>query len=102
MAKNNKKKKKIGKLIVGCLNVSRCGAHENKCVTVDMFKEGKMDVLILSEAKVKGEGEREWEDERVIVSGVLDRCRVREGVAVVLKKRLWGSITEYKCVSRRI
>ena len=45
------------------------------------------------EAKVKEEGEREWEGERVIISGVHDRCRAREGVAVVIKRRLWGSIT---------
>ena len=37
---------------------------------VDMFKERKMDVLALIETKVKGEGQREWEGERVIVSGV--------------------------------
>ena len=28
-----------------------------------------------------------------------DRCRARKTVAVVIKRRLWGSITEYKCVS---
>ena len=48
------------------------------------------------------EGERECQGERVIVSGVPDRCRAREGVAVVIKRRLWGSITEYKCVSPRM
>ena len=42
------------------------------------------------------------EGKRVIVSGVPDRCRAHEGVAVVVKRRLWGSITEYKCVSPRI
>ena len=31
-----------------------------------------------------------------------DRCRAREGVAVVIKRRLWGSITKYKCVSWRM
>ena len=77
---------------MGCLNVCGCGADEKKCMIVDMFKERKMDVLALSETTVKGEGEREWEGEQVIVSGVPDRCRAREGVAVVIKRRLWGSI----------
>ena len=89
----------MGKLT--CLNVHGCGADE-KCMIVDMFKERKMDVLALSETKVKGEGEREWEGKRVIVSGVPNRCRAREGVVVVIKRRLWGSITEYKCVSPRM
>ena len=79
----------MGKLTVGRLNVRGCGADEKKCMIVDMFKERKMDVLALSENKVKGEGEREWEGERVIVSGVPDRCGAREGVAVVIKRRLW-------------
>ena len=78
------------------------GADEKKCMIVDMFKERKMDVLALSETKVKEEGEREWEGERVIVFGVPYRCRAREGVAVVIKRRLWGSITKYKCVSPRM
>ena len=80
---------------MGCLNVRGCGADEKTCMIVDMFKKRKMDVLALSETKVKGEGEREWEGERVIVSEVPDRCRAREEVAVVIKRRLWGSITEY-------
>ena len=90
MAKKNNRRK-VGKLTVGCLNVPGCGADEKKCMIVDMFKERKMDVLALSETKVKGEGERECEGEREIVSGVTDRCRAREGVAVVIKRRLWGS-----------
>ena len=54
-----------------------------------------MDVLVLSETKVKGIGEREWEGEEVVVSGVSERMRAREGVAVLIKGRLWGSVTEY-------
>ena len=48
----------MGKLKVSCLNVHGCGADEKKCMIVDMFKERKMDVLALSETKVKGEGEQ--------------------------------------------
>ena len=32
---------------------------EKKCMIVDMFRERKMDVLVLSETKVKDIGERE-------------------------------------------
>ena len=75
---------------------------EKKCMIVDMFKERKLDILALSESKVKGEGVREWEGERVIVSGVNERCRAREGVAVMIKGSLWGSVKEYKCINSRI
>ena len=68
----------MGKLIVGTLNVRGCNMDEKKCMIVDMFKERKLDVLALSESKVKGEGVREWEGERVIVSGVSERCRARQ------------------------
>ena len=84
---------------MGCLNVRGCGTDDKKSMIVDVFTERKMDVLALSETKVKREVEREWEGGTVIVSGVPDRCRACEGVAVVFKRRLWGSITEYKCVS---
>ena len=43
-----------------------------------------MDVLVLSETKVKGTGEHEWEGERVIVAGVSERMRT---FCVLLYKR---------------
>ena len=79
-----------------------CNKDEKKCMIVDMFKERKLDVLALCETKVKGKGEREWEGQRVIVSGVDERCRAREGVAVVIAGRLWGRVSEYKCINSRM
>ena len=73
------------KLTVGYLIVHGCGADEKKCMIVDMYKVGKMDVLALSETKVKVEGERKWEDERVIVSGVPDRHRAQSTKCVSLR-----------------
>ena len=65
-----------------------CGMDEKKCMIVELFKERKLDILALSETKVKGSGSREWEGQRVIVSGVSERCRAREGVAVMLSGRM--------------
>ncbi|MEL7523216.1 MAG: endonuclease/exonuclease/phosphatase family protein, partial [Cyanobacteria bacterium J06553_1] len=79
-----------------------CGMDEKKCMIVDIFKERKLDVMALCETKVKGQGVQEWEGERVIVSGVSERCRAREGVAVVISGRLWGRVREYKCLNSRI
>ena len=79
-----------------------CNKDEKKCMIADMFKERKLDVLALCETKVKGKGEREWEGQKVIVSGVDERCRAREGVAVVIAGRLWGRVSEYKCINSRM
>ena len=89
-------------LTVGTLNVRGCSIDVKKCMIADMFKERKMDVAVLTETKVKGKGESEWEGERVVISGVDERCRAREGVAIMIKRRLWGSVSEFKCVSSRL
>ena len=87
---------------MGCINVRGCGKSEKKCMIVDMFVERKLDVLALSETKVKGQGVQDWEGHRVIVSGVAERCRAREGVGLIISGRLWGRVKDYKCVSSRI
>ena len=74
-------------LNLGSLNVCGCGMDEKKCMVVELFKERKLDILALSETKVKGSGSKEWEGQRVIVSGVSEKRRAREGVAVVLFER---------------
>ena len=93
---------KSRRLVFGTLNARGCGADEKRCMITDMFKERKMDVLVLSETKVKGYGERDWEGEKVIISGVSERCRAREGVAMIIKEELWEGVIEYKCVSSRL
>ena len=61
-----------------------CGMDEKKCIVVELFKERKLDILALSEAKVKGSGSREWKEQRVIVTGVSERRQTRERVTVFL------------------
>ena len=90
------------RLVVGNLNARGCADDLKRCVIVKMFRERKMDILVLSETKVKGKGECEWEGERVIVSGVNERCRGREGVAMLVRDELWEGVTEYKCVNSRL
>ena len=75
---------------------------EKKCMVVNVFKERKLDIMALSETKVKGSGLREWEGQRVTVSGVSERCRAREGVAVMISGRMWGKVVDYKCFDSRI
>ena len=61
-----------------------CGIDEKKCMVVDVLKERKLDIMSLSETNVKVSGLREWEGQRVIASGVSERCSAREGVAVMI------------------
>ena len=79
-----------------------CGMDEKKCMIVDIFKNRKMDILALSETKVKGSGLREWEGQKVIVSGVSERCRAKEGVGIMLSGQMWSRMLDYKCVSSRL
>ena len=68
-------------LVVGALNVRGCSTSESKrCKIGDMFKRRKMDVLALSETKMKGKGETAFGE----VSRVsrVERGRAREGVAL--------------------
>ena len=71
-------------------------------MVVDMFEERNLDILGLCETKVKGRGVQDWEGERVIVSGVSERCRTKEAVSILVTERLWASVKEHECVGSRI
>lgn len=66
---------------------------------VDLFKECKMDVLVMSKTKMKVVADRECKGEKIIISGVPDRCRAHEGISLMIKRRSWGIVEECKCVS---
>ena len=70
---------------------------EKKCMLVDVFKERKLDIMALSETKVRDNGLRAWEGQRAIISGVFERCRAREEMTVRISGRMWGKVDEYKC-----
>ena len=60
-------------LNLGILNMLGCGMDEIKCIVLELFKERKLDILALSETKVKGSDSREWKGQRIIFSGVFER-----------------------------
>nr|XP_053637989.1 craniofacial development protein 2-like [Cherax quadricarinatus] len=69
---------------------------------VDVMNEKKLDVLALSETKLKGVGEFQWRGINGIRSGVSNRVRAKEGVAIMLKDKLWQEKRDYKCINSRI
>ena len=52
---------------------------------VDFFKEGKVELLALTETKLKGNGEVSWCRINGIIAGVKEMERGREGVAILLQ-----------------
>ena len=51
---------------------------------VDIFKKEKFELLALMETKLKGKGEVSWPGVNVIIAGVQEMERAREGVAILL------------------
>ena len=48
---------------------------------MDVFQEGKFDLLALTETKLKGEGEVSWCGVNGIIAGVQERERARGGAS---------------------
>ncbi|XP_071547063.1 craniofacial development protein 2-like [Panulirus ornatus] len=67
-----------------------------------MFEERNMDVLALSETKLKGKGEEWFGNVLGVKSGVSERTRAREGVALLLNQELWEYVIECKKVNSRL
>ena len=89
-------------LVLGSLNVRGCSTIETKrCEIGCMFRKRKMDVLALSETKIKGKGEVAFGEVTGRVSGV-ERGRAREGVALLLSERMVSKVVEWKEVSSRL
>ncbi|XP_071512677.1 uncharacterized protein [Panulirus ornatus] len=90
------------RLRVGCLNVCGCNQDVKKGKIGSMFEERNLDVLALSETKLKGKGEEWFGNVWGVKSGVSERTRAREGVAILLKQELWEYVIECKKVNSRL
>ena len=89
-------------LVVGSLNVRGCSGEGGKREQIgSLFERRKMDVLALSETKIRGKRERNFGKVKGKVSGVM-RGRAREGVAILLKEELLLYVTEWREVSARM
>ena len=69
---------------------------------VDIFKEGKFELLVLTETKLKGKGEVSWCRVNGIIAGVQKRERAKEGVAILLNDVRHNAVVDFGCVSSRI
>ena len=69
---------------------------------VDDFRKGKFKLLVLTEMKLKGNGEVSWYGVNGIIAGVQEIERAREGVAILLNDEWYSAVVNFGCVSSRI
>ena len=69
---------------------------------VDIFKDGKLELLALTETKLKGKGEVSWSGVNVIFLGVQETERAREWLAVLLNDVLQSAVVKFGSIIFRI
>ena len=80
--------------MIGSLNVRGCSTNEDKREMIGrMFVKRKLDVLALSETKMRGKGEVEFGSVFGRRSGVI-RGRAREGVALLVSQEVKQRVIE--------
>ena len=89
-------------LSLGSLNVRGCNKPEKKQVIGEIMNVKGLDVLALSETKLRGAGECMFGEMNAIRSGVKGRGHAKEGVVIVFSEEMWRCVKEYKCINSRI
>ena len=69
---------------------------------LDIFREGKFDLLALTYKKLKGNGDVSWCGVNGIIAGVQEMERDREWVAILLNDVWHSAVIDFGCVSSRI
>ena len=66
---------------------------------MDIFREGKFELLNLTETKLKGNGEISLCGVNGIIAGVQEMEIIREGVAILLNDVWHNAVVDFGCVS---
>ena len=86
---------------IACLNVQGCNDPAKRECVGRMFEERGLDVLVLSETKLRGRGERMFGNVVGRVSGV-SSGRAKEGVCIIVGEKWKRCVNEWKEVSSRL
>ena len=86
---------------IACLNVQGCNDPAKRECVGRMFEERGLDVLVLSETKLRGRGERMFGNVVGRVSGV-SSGRAKEGVCIIVGEKWKRCVSEWKEVSSRL
>ena len=69
---------------------------------MDVFIEGKFQLLVLTETELKGNGEVSWSGVNGIIPGVQELERARKSVAILSNDVWYSAVVDFGCVSSRI
>src|SRR5678815_3139166 len=100
-----RRREKMGRrevIRVGCMNVRGVNEDLKREEVGLMFEEKRLDVLGLTETKLKGKREMDFGKYKGMISGVNERVRAREGVGIVMRKEVWDKVRLCSQVSSRI
>src|ERR1044072_5508955 len=74
---------------IGCLNVRGLNDNIKQLEIGEICKEKKLDLLGLTETKLKGKLEINFAGYKGVYSGVGERVRAKERVTIVMSQRWW-------------
>src|SRR5678816_1421047 len=100
-----RRREKMGRrevIRVGCMNVRGVNEDLKREEVGLMFEEKRLDVLGITETKLKGKREMDFGEYKGMISGVNERVRAREGVGIVMRKEVWDKVRLCNQVSSRI
>ena len=69
---------------------------------VDIFREGKFKLLVLTETKLKGNREVSYCEVNGIIAIVQEMERTREEVVILLNNLGYSAVVDFGCVSSRV
>ena len=86
-------------LRIDCLNVRCCNEVEKRDEIGSMFEDCKLDILGLSEIKLREEEELNFGGVGGFRFGVGRRGKARDGVVVLMNKRVWMCVREIRRIN---
>ena len=86
---------------IACLNAQGLNDPAKRECVGRMFEERGLDVLVLSETKLRGKGEWSFGKEVGRVSGV-SSGRAKEGVCIIVSEKWKKCVREWKEISSRL
>ena len=87
---------------VGTWNAGGLNGDGKRREVINVFKNGKFELLVLTETKVKGSGEDEWCGVKCVYAGVERNVRAKKGVTILMNDAWHKSMVKFECVSSRV
>ena len=89
-------------LRVASLNVRGVNEEGKRVEVGKMCQDRKIDLVGLTETKLKGKGEINFGKFKGMYAGVSERVRARKGVAIVMREELWKCVRQSGSIGSRV